>query len=118
MLVARMYANRSAKVMEATVHTGIERCLINCSQTEQIVENMVQRYIKGTGPKRKLGAWHRFKIRNNRPAQKSIAYLFKITQCLEVFSTLLPAVALEQYSSKKAQQARSEERRVGKEWRC
>ena len=59
----------------------------------------------GTGPKRKLGAWHRFKIRNNRPAQKSIAYLFKITQCLEMFSTLLPAVALEQYSSKKAQQA-------------
>src|SRR5690554_7030883 len=44
----------------------------------------------GTGPKRKLGAWHRFKIRNNRPAQQSIAYLFKITQCLEVFSSLLP----------------------------
>lgn len=80
-------------------------CLINCSQTEQIVEEMVQRYIAGTGPKRKLGAWHRFKIRNNRPAQKSIAYLFKITQCLEVFSTLLPAVALEQYSSEKAKQA-------------
>ena len=90
MLVARMYANRSAKVMEATVHNGIERCLINCSQTEQIVEEMVQRYIAGTGPKRKLGAWHRFKIRNNRPAQQSIAYLFKITQCLEVFSILLP----------------------------
>ena len=105
MLVARMYANRSAKVMEATVHNGIERCLINCSQTEQIVEEMVQRYIAGTGPKRKLGAWHRFKIRNNRPAQQSIAYLFKITQCLEVFSTLLPAVALEQYSSEKAKQA-------------
>lgn len=104
MLVARMYANRSAKVMEATVHNGIERCLINCSQTEQIVEEMVQRYIAGTGPKRKLGAWHRFKIRNNRPAQQSIAYLFKITQCLEVFSTLLPAVALEQYSSEKAKQ--------------
>src|SRR5690554_8095860 len=46
MLIARMYANRSAKVMEATVHTGIERCLINCSQTEQIVEEMVQRYIE------------------------------------------------------------------------
>lgn len=105
MLVARMYANRSAKVMEATVHNGIERCLINCSHTEQIVEEMVQRYIAGTGPKRKLGAWHRFKIRNNRPAQQSIAYLFKITQCLEVFSTLLPAVALEQYSSEKAKQA-------------
>src|SRR5690554_7139243 len=59
----------------------------------------------GTGPKRKLGAWHRFKICNNRPAQQSIAYLFKITQCLEVFSTLLPAVALEQYSSKKARTA-------------
>lgn len=102
---SRVYANRSAKVMEATVHNGIERCLINCSQTEQIVEEMVQRYIAGTGPKRKLGAWHRFKICNNRPAQQSIAYLFKITQCLEVFSTLLPAVALEQYSSKKAQQA-------------
>ncbi len=105
MLVARMYANRSAKVMEATVHTGIERCLVNCSQTEQIVEEMVQRYIAGTGPKRKLGAWHRFKIRNNRPAKKSIDYLFKITQCLEVFSTLLPAVALEQYSSEKAKDA-------------
>src|SRR5690554_4577977 len=78
MLVARMYANRSAKVMEATVHNGIERCLINCSHTEQIVEEMVQRYIAGTGPKRKLGAWHRFKIRNNRPAKKSIDYLFKI----------------------------------------
>lgn len=102
MLVARMYANRSAKIMEATVHTGIERCLINCSQTEQIVEDMVQRYIAGTGPKRRIGAWHRFKIRNNRPAKKSIDYLFKITQCLEVFSTLLPAVALEQYSSEKA----------------
>ncbi|QQD23716.1 nucleotide sugar dehydrogenase [Venatoribacter cucullus] len=38
----------------------------------------------------------------NRPAQQSIAYLFKITQCLEVFSTLLPAVALEQYLSEKA----------------
>ena len=49
MLVARMYANRSAKVMEATVHNGIERCLINCSHTEQIVEEMVQRYIAGTG---------------------------------------------------------------------
>src|SRR5690554_2438031 len=59
----------------------------------------------GTGPKRKLGAWHLFKIRNNRPAKKSIDYLFKITQCLEVFSTLLPAVALEQYSSEKAKQA-------------
>ena len=59
----------------------------------------------GTGPKRKLGAWHRFKIRNNRPAQQSIAYLFKITQCLEVFSALLPAVALEQYSSEKAKTA-------------
>ncbi|HLT53078.1 MAG TPA: hypothetical protein VKZ97_04285, partial [Flavobacteriaceae bacterium] len=55
--------------------------------------------------KRKIGAWHKFKIRNNRPAQQSIAYLFKITQCLEVFSTLLPAVALEQYSSEKAKQA-------------
>ena len=85
--------------------TGIERCLVNCSQTEQIVEDMVQRYIAGTGPKRKLGAWHQFKIRNNRPAQKSIAYLFKITQCLEVFSTLLPAVALERYSSEKAKTA-------------
>lgn len=105
MLVARMYANRSAKVMEATVHNGIERCLINCPHTEQIVEDMVQRYIAGTGPKRKLGAWHRFKIRNNRPAKKSIDYLFKITQCLEVFSTLLPAVALEQYSSEKAKTA-------------
>lgn len=48
---------------------------------------------------------NRFKIRNNRPAQQSIAYLFKITQCLEVFSTLLPAVALEQYSSEKAKTA-------------
>lgn len=105
MLVARMYANRSAKVMEETVHTGIERCLINCSQTEQIVEDMVQRYIAGTGPRRRIGAWHSFKIRNNRPAKKSIAYLFKITQCLEVFSTLLPAVALEQYPSDKAQEA-------------
>src|SRR5690554_7015881 len=101
MLVARIYANRSAKVMEATVHNGIERCLINCSHTEQIVEEMVQRYIAGTGPKRKLGAWHRFKIRNNRPAQKSIAYLFKITQCLEVLSPFLRALALEQYSSEK-----------------
>ncbi len=100
-----MYANRSAKVMEATVHNGIERCLINCSQTEQIVEEMVQRYIAGTGPKRKLGAWNRFKIRNNRPAKKSIDCLFKITQCLEVFSTLLLAVALEQYSSEKAKEA-------------
>src|SRR5690554_2653053 len=105
MLIARMYANRSAKVMAATVHTGIERSLINCSQTEQIIEEMLQRYIAGTGRKRKLGAWHRFKIRHNRPAQQSIAYLFKITQCLEVFSTLLPAVALEQYSSEKAKQA-------------
>lgn len=34
-----------------------------------------------------------------------IAYLFKITQCLEVFSTLLPAVALDHYSSEKAKQA-------------
>lgn len=41
----------------------------------------------------------------NRSAQQSIAYLFKITQCLEVFSTLLPAVALEQYSSEKAKTA-------------
>ena len=105
MLIARMYANRSAKIMENSVHSGIERCLINCPNTENIVENMVQRYIKGTGPKRKIGAWHKFKIRNNRPAQKSITYLFKITQCLEVFSTLLPAVALEQYSIEKAKQA-------------
>src|SRR5690554_648664 len=88
MLIARMHANRSAKVMEATVHSGIERCLINCPNTENIVENMVQRYIKGTGPKRKIGAWHKFKIRNNRPAQQSIAYLFKITQCLEVLRSV------------------------------
>lgn len=107
MLVARMYANRSAKVMEATVHNGIERCLINCSHTEQIVEEMVQRYIAGTGPKRKLGAWDRFKIRNNQSARKSIDYLFKMTQCLEVFNTLLPAVALEMYSSNKGKESLS-----------
>lgn len=105
MLIARMYANRSAKVMENSVHNGIERCLINCPNTASIVEDMVQRYIAGTGPKRKIGAWHRFKIRNNHPAKRSVAYLFKITQCLEVFSILLPAIALEQYPSEKAKQA-------------
>lgn len=50
-------------------------------------------------------AWHSFKIRNYPLAKKPIAYLFKITQCLEVFSTLLPAVALEQHSSEKAKKA-------------
>src|SRR5690554_376402 len=105
MLIARMYANRSAKIMENSVHNGIERCLINCSNTADIVDDMVQRYIAGTGPRRKIGAWHAYKIRSNRPAQQSIAYLFKITQCLEVFSTLLPAVALEQYPNGKAMQA-------------
>ena len=105
MLIARMYANRSAKIMEVSVHNGIERCLINCSNTESIIESMVQRYVDGTGPKRKIGFWHSFKIRNNRPAQQSMRYLFKMTQCLEVFSTLLPAVALEQFSSEKAKQS-------------
>ena len=111
MFIARMYANRSAKVMENSVHNGIERCLINCPNTTSIVEEMVQRYVAGTGPKRKIGAWHRFKIRKNRPAQQSIAYLFKITQCLEVFSMLLPAVALEQYSNLKAKNALKDIRR-------
>lgn len=105
MLIARMYANRSAKVMENTVHEGIERCLIDCPNTSSIIEKMVQRYITDTGPKRRIGAWHRFKIRNNNPAKQSVAYLFKMTQCLELFSTLLPAIALERYSNKKAVEA-------------
>lgn len=105
MLIANIYANRSAKIMENSVHKGIEHCLINCPNTENIVEDMVQRYIKGTGPKRKVGSWHSFKIRKNTTAKKSMEYLFKITQCLEVFSTLLPAVALEQYSTDKGKEA-------------
>lgn len=102
MLIANIYANRSAKIMENSVHKGIEHCLINCPNTETIVDDIVQRYIKGTGPKRRIGLWHRFKIRKNNTAKKSMDYLFKITQCLEVFSTLLPAVGLEQYSIDKA----------------
>ena len=102
MLIARMYANRSAKVMENTVHEGIERCLVDCPNTSNIIEKMVNRYIAGRGPKRRIGAWHRFRIRNNNPAKQSVAYLFKMTQCLELFSTLLPAIALERYSNKKA----------------
>lgn len=66
---------------------------------------MVQRYIAGTGPRRRIGAWHSFKIRNNTPAKKSIVYLFNITQCLELFSTRLPAVALEQYPSDRTKAA-------------
>ena len=50
-----------------------------------------------------FAACYRFKI--CLVFRQSITYLFKITQSLEVFTTLLPAVALEQYSSEKAQEA-------------
>lgn len=50
-----------------------------------------------------FAACYRFKI--CLAFRQSITYLFKITQSLEVFTTLSPAVALEQYSSEKAQEA-------------
>lgn len=50
-----------------------------------------------------VAACHRFKI--CLAFRQCITYLFKITQRLEVFTTLLPAVALEQYASEKAQEA-------------
>lgn len=91
--------------MENTVHKGIEKCLIGCQGTAAKIDKIVDCYINGTGPQRKLSLWHRFKIRNSQSARKSIEYLFKMTQCLEVFNTLLPAVALEMYSSEKGKKS-------------
>ncbi|WP_027849693.1 hypothetical protein [Marinospirillum minutulum] len=104
MVVANVYANRSAKIMENTVHKGIEHCLIGCPKTPALVDEIVERYVNTTGPQRRASTWHKFKIRNNDSAKKSLTYLFKMTQCLEVFNTLLPAVALEMYSSEKGKE--------------
>ncbi|MDR9468399.1 hypothetical protein [Marinospirillum sp.] len=102
-LMAKIFVNRSSQVLEKKIHHSVEMCLENQKTASDSVKGIITDYLKSSYTQKKKGFISRLITRVKKVSHLP-PYLFSITRSLEVFSLMLPAVALGKLKGEEANQ--------------